>query len=269
MDGMNIKRPPRPTTDGIRSKPRPVTPERAAPPDRVIQKRESPIEKDNYGELFVKKIKPQQRKGSVFVRRIIVASIWCIGVFVFVGFLYSRATITITALPRLYTTQKTITITTKPQIGAVSAIWGQSVGSGQTHPLYPEYVPLARFEGSGETLLVSRNDIAKSISNEVYEQYPLSAYKMGNIWITAAEFDTYVAVSKPESFRAKISISALLVPVIDEELVKSTCAYVPVDGSLEHCLSSQINIEKAQAVVYPWFAYRLPIARAITVKINN
>jgi len=202
-----------------------------------------------------------------------IVVVLCLVSVVGIGLLYSRATLIITEKKARYTDSKSIQISTIPRNGAVHGVWiVQTNANSVAKSVYPEYVPLMEAPTLGTSLVVSRRDLIKSISNDMYNQYSELEFFVDTVTIDSVVLDEFAFISKPSEFPATVSLSIGLRSIVDSQDVSTKCAYTYIvmnTNSLENCLRQFSGIESARLTIHPWFAFRTPISRAFDVSMQN
>jgi hypothetical protein len=190
-----------------------------------------------------------------------------------VGFLYSRAVIEIT--PESYYTNlvRTFTVANRLSTETVHGIWLDASGRSSSHTensLYPAYVPLAKNSSDGSVIVISRVNIMDIIMDDIAKEFSHSEFEVVDISISKPVFDSYVFVSRPDSFVVNAEIRVFARQVLDVDTIRQECYYkplIPSASDLSQCLLDSGGIAHARLIVHPWFALRTPIARAIDVEI--
>ncbi len=257
------------TTDGmsrVQSLPPRVRPIKTYAPERKMPEIERPSAPPHA-------VQSELHRSTVSaISTILLASV-C--VCVVIGFIYSRAEMYITPAVTAATVSANIKIGRTLSNQSVQGVWVQSPPSSASQEpvsklvraLYPQYIPVVTDSQTGLVIL------SKDLELLLYEHKPefSQGYSINNIKIVTFEYDPYILVSRPDEFAAKIVFSAQVERIIDISDVKERCQYTSVLGSsnsLQRCATDIPGIAKITMRLHPWFAVRIPIARALQVYIE-
>jgi hypothetical protein len=190
-----------------------------------------------------------------------------------IGFLYSRAVLEIVPESHHVKFPRTFTVANRISTGMVHGIWLKSSTHDSVHTensLYPTYIPLAQNNSDGSVIAVSRSSIIDVIADDISKEFSNGEFEVVEVSIAKPVFDSYVFVSRPDTFVVDAEIRVYARRTVDINMLKEHCYYksiVPSTSELSSCLLEVGGIARAQLNIHPWFALRTPIARAIDIRI--
>jgi len=182
------------------------------------------------------------------------------------GILYSRVYIEVIPIKKEIIVNRTINISNFVGNQLIYSIWIEG-GEESRNSFYPEYIDLAIDQNN--ILAISRRDLEKIIIPEV-EKDILFDYKIDKLdvkWKNRGELTNYRHL---DVFSANLEVALTISAIIDTEMIKANCENLYIlfsNRNLERCLNKEGNLSKANVKIHPYFAYKLPIARAIFVDL--